>query len=767
MRNPELRVFVSIFGLFGIPALTAMPVCAQNATPVAQTADTIPNNSEIIVTAQRRSERQVDVPIAITTLSGQQLGTANVQNLADIQKLTPSLRFDSQAAFVQPSIRGIGTGITTSGGGSNVGIYIDGFYSPNPTAADFQLTKVESIQVLKGPQGTLFGHNTTGGAILVTTSDPSEELAADFKASYGRFNAQHYQGYTTFGLAKGLAMDVEGVFAKGNGFVTNIVDNDNHVGAYQNWTIRTGLKAQLGDAVSVLARYEHADMNDPTGQMLNSNTDTSIDPTTGKPWGIQTETFGGPGTYTTNPDQIAANQKRITHTKSDIGQLTIKADLGFANLTSYTQYRKENTAQSEDLDQTALPIFQLGLPIADSTWSQELLLTSKSGPKLQWTAGFFFFNNKDTWTTFIDPGSFFGAVPPGRLGGSGTTTRSYAGFADATYQVLDKLYLTAGLRYSHDQVVDAFYCVPGTACKTRQSVADIGSNHATPRVVLRFKPDDHSSIYASYTKGYKAAILDVGGSCQDGPAFLCNPIKPEDINSYEIGYKYADRRLSFETSAFFYDYKNLQVSEFLGNALAYILNAAKSQIYGVDAEAHYKFGDHFQLNAGGAWTHGRYKTFGGQSVILPDGTTTISGAPIYATCPGGFLVSSCYASVTSNTSTILHNVHMQHVPDFTATIGPRLTTGRTDRGELALSGNLYYSSYFFFSPSGTQFRQPGYAALDLRLQWDDPTRRYMVAAYGTNVTNERYRTQVQYNGFGIGAEWSQPASWGLEMGAKF
>ena len=97
------------------------------------------------------------------------------RTLSDIPQLTPSLRFDKQTGFYQPSIRGIGTGVTTSGGGSNVGIYIDGFYSPNPLAADFQLLNVTGIQVLKGPQGTLFGHNTTGGAILVTTADPSTE----------------------------------------------------------------------------------------------------------------------------------------------------------------------------------------------------------------------------------------------------------------------------------------------------------------------------------------------------------------------------------------------------------------------------------------------------------------------------------------------------------------------------------------------------------------------------------------------------------------
>jgi iron complex outermembrane receptor protein len=773
----------------------AAPALAEDQAGSAPQARASADTNEIVVTAQRREERRVDVPIAIVALGQQQLQAANVQNLGDIQKLTPALRFDNQTGFFQPTIRGIGTSITTSGGGSNVGIYIDGFYSPNPMAADFQLTKVENIQVLKGPQGTLFGHNTTGGAILITTADPSSEPEVDMKASYGSFNAQKYQGYATFGLAKGLAADIEGIYSKGNGFVTNIVDNNDHVGKYENWTVRVGLKAELSDRVTALFRYQHSDMNDPTGQMLNSNTDSTIDITTGQPWGVQTRTV--PGTFTTDPDKIAANQERIIHTRSDIAQITLKADLGFANLTSYSQFREEITNQSEDLDQTALPIFQLGLPIHDTTWSQELLLASKPGTRLQWTGGFFYFSNRDIYETYFDPGSLGGVNPLTggalterlRFGGSSTTTESFAGFADAQYQITDKLFLTAGVRYSHDVVRDAYWntefllpfyeLADGTkvpAPNGRVSVPGISSDHWTPRVVIRYKPTEDSSIYASYTKGYKAAIIDVGGSCQDGPAFTCNPIKPEDINAFELGYKFNNSRLSFEVSGFYYDYKNLQVSEFLGNAQAFILNAAKSELYGIDGEVHYKFGSHVQLNAGAAWTHGRYKQFGGQTVTDPQGNQIVSGAPIYASCPAvpatqaqiaGCPPANPLGFIYVNTDTTLHNVHMQHVPDFTATFQPRVTTGMTDKGEFALTGSLYYTSKIFFAPSGTQFEQPGYATLDLRFQWDSPNRRYMLAAFGTNVTNERYRTQVQYNGFGIGASWSQPASWGLEAGVKF
>jgi iron complex outermembrane recepter protein len=757
MNTRSFALLGSVFGAAGLLLVAATAAHAQSAQSEAQ-AGTL---EEVVVTAQRRSEKQVDVPISITALGQEQLTTANVQNLGDIAQLTPSLRFDNQAGFFQPSIRGIGTSVTTSGGGSNVGVYIDGFYSPNPLAADFQLTNVTSIQVLKGPQGTLFGHNTTGGAILVTTAEPSADTHAEAKVTYGKFNAQRYQAYATSG-SEIAAMDIEGIYTKGNGFLTNILNGDDHVGAYGNWTIRTGLKVNASDKVSVLARFAHSRENDPNPMLTNSNTDTAVDPTTGQPWGVQT--FAVPGLYTTNPNQVAANLPRFVTSITNIGQVTVKADLGFADLTSYSQYRQEDVDQSEDLDQTGLPIFQLGLPIYDKTYSQELLLNSKAGPALQWTAGIFFFSTRDEYFTFIDNNvQTAGRI---RLGGSSSTTQNYAGFLDATYELTPQWFITAGARYSHDIVKDAYYNSAFTVVVN--PVPSIDSNKVTPRLVVRYKPTDESSVYASFTKGYKAAIIDVGGSCQNGPAFTCNHVNPEDVNAYEVGFKFDNHRFANQAAAFYYDYKNLQVSEFLGAAQAFIVNAAQSRIYGLEDDMHFEVDDHVQVNAGASWTHARYLTFG----TTVNGT--VIGAPVYASCPAdpaslpAKYAGSCgpgsYDYV--NTDNILHNTHMQHVPDFTATVGPRFTTSMTHSGEFSLSANLYYTSSYYSSPSGTQFLQPSYTTLAVRTQWTDPSKRYTVALFGDNVTNERYRTQIQYNGFGIGAQWSAPATWGVEFGVK-
>jgi len=748
-----LAVFGSVAAVAGL-VIAPTAVHAQSAQSSAPATEASPGGlEEVMVTAQRREEKAVDVPITIAAIDAQQLVTANVQNLSDIAQLTPSLRFDYQTGFYQPSVRGIGTAVTTSGGGSNVGIYIDGFYSPNPVAADFQLLDVTGVQVLKGPQGTLFGHNTTGGAILVTTADPSTTTRAEAKVSYGSFNAQKVQGYATTGLSDNVAADIEGVFSKGNGFITNIINHDTGIGAYENATVRAGLKVNFTDKLSVLLRYTHTRENDPSAELTNSNVDQSINPTTGKPWGVQTLAI--PGLYTTNPDQVAEALPVWIRSNNDIAQMTVKADLGFADLTSYSQWRQEDTSQVENLGQVGITTFQLGLPIFDSTYTQEFLLASKPGTRLQWTTGAFLMSTRDEYVVNIDNNLLtIGPIP---YGGSQTTTQTGAVYFDGTYELMpDKLYFTAGVRGSHDIVEDPYWNT--SFVRQRVYVPSINSNKVTPRAVLRYKPTDQSSVYASFSEGYKAAIIDVGGSCQDPPAFQCNPIRPEDVYAYEVGYKFESRNFSNEAAVFDYQYKNLQVSEFLGNALAYIVNAAQSRIYGLEDEFHFNYDDHIQVNGGISWTHARYTTFG--TTVLGQ----VVGAPVYQTCPGGLAVSGCYASV--NTSTILQNVHMQHVPDYTANIGPRYTTGMTNTGEYSVSANAYYSSGLYMSPSGTQFYQPSYTTLAMRGEWKTPSGKYTVALYGDNVTDVRYRTQVQYNGFGIGASWNAPATWGIEFGAK-
>jgi iron complex outermembrane receptor protein len=687
---------------------------------------------EIVVSAQRRAERLQDVPITITNITSDQLTDANVKDLSNIQQLTPALRFDNNGQFFQPTIRGVGNAVVSTGGTGNVGIYIDGFYSPNPAEADTQLLNVASIQVLKGPQGTLFGRNTTGGAILVNTLKPSETTSAIVDATYGSFNAQRYQGYLTTGLFDYVAMDVAATFSKGDGYLTNIVTGDDKVGAYENWSVRTGLKADLSDNISVLLRYMHEQTNDP------SAVDGNIYVLNGQPL---TSLAVIPGAiYATKPSEVAYRAGSIPSytANNDIVQLTLTFDLGFGTLSSYSQYRRENGNFVTGI-LGSLPGVNASVGINyDKTITQEFLLTSKPGTRLQWTAGAFYFDYTDPFRTTL---SIFGApFIPGP--GSGTDTVSGAVFADATYQLAEKFYITAGARYTHDAVKDAYMIEFPT--ETRVSHPDISGSRVLPRAVVRYTPGKNSSLYASFTRGYKAGIYDLGG-------VQAVPVAPESMSAYEVGYKYAAQAWSLDLASYYYDYSDLQVSSYAVDpithvGIAQIRNAADAHIYGFEGAVRYAVLRDLDLNAGAAYTHARYTSF--------------PNAPSYTPC---FSLPACgpnYGTLIPGTIDA-SGLEMQRAPEVTASAGARYIMDLA-RGRLALSGNLYYTSGFWFEASHLTY-QSAYTTLQLRAQWTNPSGRFTFAVYGNNVTDKRYLVRAQSGNTGVGAGWNAPATVGGEI----
>lgn len=742
-------------------ALLAGQAAAQegNSRASALPAET----GEIIVTAQRRAERSLDVPITVTTLSEDTLTDAGVRQLSDMSKVVPALRFDKSGVYTQPTIRGVGTAIATSGGGPNVATYVDGFFLPSAAATDFQLLKVRNIQVLKGPQGTLFGRNTTGGAILVSTAEPSEDPSGELRISYGGFDTVEIQSYATSRLTEGVAFDIEGLYRRSDNFQRNIVDGNDQVGKYNRWSIRTGLKVDVTPDVSLLLRYTHSETDDPSALMHNAFVDGN-----GTRWIYQ---FTPPGFYATKPNEVALNPGDGVgaRTNTDVIQGTIKADLGFADLTSYTQFRDERVTSVQDLDATALPIFTIGIGSNSKTFTQEVLLNSKAGSPLQWTTGVYYFRNRDTWPTAAK----LGTAPFVRNGQSGTLSQSIAVFGDATYEVTPQLFLTIGARYSRDWVEQAYFqraltasvyedangnpvpFDPATPLYTRFDVPKLTNNRVTPRVVLRYKPSEQSSLYASFTQGYKAGLLNVGG-------YSYRPVKPERINAYELGYKYGDGRFTAELSGFYYDYSNLQVSSFQAGT-ARITNAASSEIYGIEGQASARITSDLTISGGLAWTHARYKSF--------------LNAPFYQFCdPGAVFGASPVACTPTSlgglgpgalveTVTDASGFKMQRTPELTGNLAVSYGID-VGSGRLNLSSNLYYTSSFYFGIA-EQFRQSQYALLGLRAEWVDPSEKISVALFSENVTNHRYRSAVNYASLGIGSVWAEPITYGLTLGVKY
>ena len=757
-------------------------ITLQGLGSVAFAADSM--LEEVVVTAQRRAEASVDVPIAITTLSQRQLDSANIEEMVDIARLTPGLRFDSQGPAVQPTIRGVGTAITTSGGGPNVGIYVDGFFQANTYVNNFDLLNVENIQVLKGPQGTLFGRNTTGGAILLTSAKPSFENSARLGVSYGNYGTQKYQGYATFGLSDSVAVDIEAMHRRGDGFIKNTLTDDGEVGAFDSTSLRLGVLFMPTEDTSVLLRYIKADVDNPQSQLVNAHVDNGARffdqlSDAGRAVYGASSSEGLPliyyytpeGFYETTPNRITSGDTIGFKNESETFQLTVETDLGFADLTSFTQYRTDDSPYYGDLDVTALPFFNLFVGVEDKTFSQEFVLNSKADSALQWTAGLNYFTIEDPW----DVGASFAGGPFLDFGGSSTETTSLAAFFDATMQVSDDLYLTAGLRASKDEVTDSYFYIdfatffytgadgnpvyvdltetpPGTAIQ----VDDLSNNSTSFRLVARYELSDSSNVYASFTQGYKAGILNVGGKSQ-------LPVKPEEINAYEVGYKLEDGRVSFDVAAYLYDYTDLQFSSYQ-NGAAQIRNAKSSEIYGLDVQGRIQATDNLQVYGGAAWMQAEYKSFENAPYYTYCDPTEDAPSLAIACVPidlGGF-GPGALAQVTADAS----GLSMQRSPEFTATLGASYEIQNVARGRMTLSGNVYYSSSFFFDAS-EQFKQDAYHHASVRAEWFDPSDTYSVALFGDNITDERYQTQVLFNTLGIGSTWSAPATYGVSLNARF
>ena len=721
--------------LSGGVGLVAVMACAHPA--IAQDAQGKASSNileEVTVTAQRRTQRSLDVPIAITALGSEQLGQGGIQKLSDIQQLTPGLRFDSTGAFPQPTIRGVGTAVVVAGGSSNVGVYTDGFYAPSPLLADQELLNVESVQVLKGPQGTLFGRNSTGGAILVTTSDPSSEESGKLKVSYGNYNTQRYSVYATGGPSEKLAFDVAGLVRQSDGYVTNISTGKDTDAAYNNKMGRVGAKFQPTDALSVLLRLSYVNTDD--NSMLATNTYVKD----GQPLATAA-TFGLP--VATRSDEVINGFKPRFNAEGDSAELTVKWDLDFAMLTSYTQYAEIDSTHYENFGMSSVSIYDFIFDTKERVFSQELLLASSGDGPLQWTTGLFYLENTSLFENnrgSIQGGPFFPA------GGSTVDVGSVAAFADMTYALRDDLFLTLGVRYSRDDATNAYMQVadPVTSTLFKLHPSDIHDNQTTPRVALRYEINDDSSTYVSYSEGYKPGILNVGGNTLTGVE-----VKPEKIKAYEIGYKYSSGDLKLDLATYYYDYTDLQVASYVGPT-SVIKNAADSHIYGVEGQVRYALTEKLEVNVGANYLDAQYDNF--------------DQSQAWSQCSDLAMCGTSYGIYIPRYVDASHK-EMQHSPTFTGNLGLNYSTDLA-RGLLKLSGTLYHTSDFYFD-SSENYKEDAYNLLGVRVEWTDPTDTYTVALFGDNLTDTKYHNQVLPQFYGTLTTWGAPRTGGVSLQYNF
>jgi iron complex outermembrane receptor protein len=684
-KFPTSAAFCALAGV----VLGASPAFAQDAPEPQVTPQTAPSDEgEIIVTAQRRSQRLQDVPIAVTALTSEQTNLQGVVSTHELAQAVTGLTITESVGYVQPFIRGIGTTATNLGEQGTAAIYVDGVYMPAINGQFYELANVQSIEVLRGPQGTLFGRNANSGAILIATRAPSLTVPeGSFQVGYGSFNAITAGGYVSIPLSDNVGFSVAGNFENRESWYTQRGEEDAFDNT-QRWTLRAALLFQATDNLSITLNGDISQSSDP-GLI-------TLQPVGGYqglvPGGIvPIDRYDFIGNVI-DPDLRIRN-------KGISGR--IRWDLGPVELISTTAYRGFfGRSIRYDSDTTPTPIVQIDQIDRGTAFTQEFQLTGNSGP-LTWVAGAFYMRQEADY------------APQNVLVGASTltsatvqqVTEAIAGFADATLR-LGQIEITGGLRYSYEEK---------TISGQRNGVpviTDVNANWdaVTPRAVLAWHPSRDLMLYGSFSQGFKSGTFNASNL---SPI----PIDPETVDAYEVGVKWTIApRTILNISAFRYNIDDLQVQALNPvTNLVGLANAANARSQGVDIEFSAQPIPRFNVRLGVSYLDTEFTSFPNAQVFIKNPAFT-DGRNL-----------SVITDVTGN-----ENVRS---PDWTANLALDYTAELGNGGSIVPSVNFYYSSEFFWDV-GNRLVEPEHLVINASLTYNFPGDRWSITLWGRNLTDE-------------------------------
>jgi iron complex outermembrane receptor protein len=709
--------------------ILAQPVMAQQAPQlIAGEQDRGASLEDIVVTAQRRSERLQDVPVAVTAISAAMLDSKGIDDPTKLAVVTPGLTYPTSAASASPRIRGIGSAISIGGNENSVATYIDGVYIASSAGSILSLSNVSQVSVLKGPQGTLFGRNATGGLIQITTSDPSDIFSGRVEATIGNRDTYGGKAYVTGGLAENLAADFAVYFNdQQDGFGKNLTTGKD-VGYSKNLTLRSKVKLSAGPntTFTIAGDYSRIDTGQPAGHPVYGSL-----PSTGV-------RFTG-GAF----DSIAGFDPS-SRFRGGGGSLTAKQDLGELSLVSITAYRRSRFRTRFDVDRLPIFVNNGDVTVADHQFSQELQLTSPQQGKLRWVLGGYYFKGSGAY----DPLILFGPANT-VFANSKQETTSYAAFGQATYDLLSHTNLTVGLRYTDEDKTyrgrGRIVLVSGVVINPPTVAGSAKAKKLTWRVALDHHFDDDVLGYVSFNRGFKS-----GGFNPQVVTAPLSSFKPEVLDALETGLKsdLFDRKLRINGAAFYYNYKNIQLNAFQ-NGVGTIYNAAKSKIYGVDLEVMAIPVRKLELTMGLSVLHGRYGDLPGAVLStprVPNGTTIL----------GGNLIGQGNAKGN----------RLSYTPDWTINFGAHYDIDLS-QGSLALDANFFHSDGFV-GEADNRLRQKPYNLLNGSATFSfGGDKQYLVKVWGKNISNTAYAQQILAQATTDIVVVADGRTFGVTFGVKF
>lgn len=702
---------------------------------------------EIVVTAQKRNERLLDVPISITAVSADALNKAGAKNLAELQGVVPGVYFPGNSGYSAAPITIRGTaGADAPLLDNAVASYINGVYQPTSTLSASTLLDVGTIEVVRGPQGTLQGRNATAGAIIITTPDPTDEISGYVRASYADPQEVRTEGVVSGALTEKLGIRLAAGYYDEKGWGHNTFTGE-RVGGGHGFAARVTLK---------FTPTEDFSMRLVGGHSL-TYTEPAIVRWAATPFNpVATQPLVLPGTATpTTPlsqaeqdailkdNKFAINRPFYARAINDSLSLNMTYNLGDIDLISVTGYDEmsnKGEADSDGFARTDREGYNDG-SFPQTNFTQELRAQSNGDGPLSWIIGAYFSDSKQDMSFNIRNLGVTNA-PPGSLASfeAHQVTRSYAGFVDATYNITSQFAIIGGVRHTRETKNFSFTRSVTNAATGANIIPffdynpdEAAWNRTNFRVKTTFKPADNVMAYASYSTGFKSGGFNAFGT---DPAF-----DPETIKSAEAGIKaeLLDRRVSIALAGYTNRYDGLQIRAGVASGGVFITNAANSKVNGFELEGTFRVTPDLTLLGNVAYSDARFGDFSNARDIL-DVPVDATGNVLPKAPKWQYFVQSSYSPSLSQDVTGLFEASFRY------------------RSRIF----LYHANQDSFALQGKPLGELG---LHAGVTFENSN--ITLAAFGTNLTNARSVTNAGLTFSYPIAAFNKPRSIGIQIEKKF
>ncbi len=697
----------------------AVTIAPMMYTPAASQDDPSVSTSvgvdQIIVTAEKRAVSAQETPISIAAYDAEALQRSVIEDIYDIGLQTPGVIVNKEIVG-KIYIRGIGTENLTVGGDPGVAVHADGAYIARTSAANFDLHDIERVEVLRGPQGTLYGRNATGGSVNIISNAPTEEFYARADFQYGSHDRFRYGGVISGPLSEKILARLSIVKSDRDGFAENVL---------------TGNALDTEDLIMGRARLRILPNEDVTIDLIGEfSLDDSI-PAPFKQLEFSDLFEGLNGAFDPPGLREVAQESPVEEHQDQYGFTGIvNWDFSGVTLTSVSSYRSVDFFAAFDGDAVDITFQNFEDANDSEQFTQEIRLASNSGGNLDWIFGGYYFHDDGHQEIFIPiPGFGFDILHIADI-----KTDAFAVFGQATYALTPQLNVTAGLRYStEDKEADQFSDF-GFMPPLMQGLNE-DSDAFTPRFAVEYSPHDNALIYASATRGFKS-----GGFTFNG--FQSN-FAPEFVWAYEGGLKtqFAENRAQANISFFYYDYSDLQVSKLENNA-GVITNAADATIWGGEFEFVTRPNEFFEFNVGISYLNAEFDQFLTEDPSNPGlGTIDLAGN------------------------------RLTRSPEFTANVGAQLYAPVGNWGTASLRVDYQYQGKSFFTPFNRDLSaQEAFNLVNARLSVQDIDDEWQFGVFVKNAFDETYFLNILESGVETGKPegfLAPPRTWGLQVSRVF